>query len=266
MTYEEAKTILSVYRSDLPRDEVPALDEALALSEQDPALRAWFESEQRFDEEFAAALQHIPVPGNLAEDIIEKAASETAGQEDKVVTFPRRRLCLIAVAAAVLLVTGGLVKHLMFPSAITFPAGDFASVTKFRDDMALYAQGPFVLAKKTQDYAEVRAWLDDQGSPTFTSVPGVMAKNESVGCQSFLWGANKVSLICFKTSGDQVMHLFVINLDAFDEPIAAGQLRTVQVRHALETGGWVADEKLYLLVGSKSGVKVGDLLSGAGQA
>ena len=62
MTLEEAKEILSVYRDDLPLNELPEASEALAMLETNDALQRWLEEEQKFDKEITNAFRKIEVP------------------------------------------------------------------------------------------------------------------------------------------------------------------------------------------------------------
>lgn len=272
MTREEAQEILSVFRQDLPHEEVPGVPEALALLEEDSELREWFESEQQFDRQFASALQGIPVPEALVDQILagapEPEANPSAAEEDdgsvvatKVLAFPRRRLWTVA-AAAVVLTAVSLVKYFVFPPPVVFPSGNFASVKKFCDDMAYYANSRFVLGKSTRDYTVARDWLKQRESPSYEETPEVIVDFKGMGCQTFLWGEERVSLVCFKNTDGEIVHLFVVNRDAFEQLPPADELRAVQVRHKLETGGWMADDdRLYLLVGSEPNVRIGEILS-----
>ncbi len=270
MTHQEAKEILAAYRPDVPREEAPEVEDALVLLEEDATLRAWFEAEQRFDEDFASALESIAVPENLLQNIVEQhqaeletdgVEAETEAPDDKVLVFPRRRLWYGAAAAAIVLSALGLVKYFMFPPAVVFPEGNFASVKKFCDDMAIYANSRFVLGESTKDYEVIRTWLADEGSPVYDKTPEMIVNLEGIGCQTFFWGENRVSLVCFRNHEDEIVHLFVVEKDVFDSLVPAEQLRAVQVRHELETGGWMTEEMLYLLVGSDAEVEIGGLLA-----
>lgn len=267
MTQEEAKDILAAYRADLPEEEAPGVSEALVLLREDRELNDWFEEEQRFDEAFSLALAGIDVPTDLYETVLSGAPSaeetgsdESTASKDKVIAFPRRNLFL-AVAAAVVLSAAGLIKYFMFPPPVTFPGSTFATVEEFSDGMAHYANSRFVLSKLTPDFNEAREWLRAKESPVYDEAPANIVEFEGMGCQSFAWGPHRVSLVCFKDATDEIVHLFVVSKDAFEELAPEDQLRAVQVRHELETGGWMGGDNLYLLVGSEPDVSIGDLLA-----
>lgn len=76
MNNEEAKFRLSAYRPGGQDAGDPALDEALALAERDPALRAWFAREQAFDAAVAAKMRTLAPPPGLREAILAGARIE----------------------------------------------------------------------------------------------------------------------------------------------------------------------------------------------
>ena len=66
MTHEEAQNILSLCRPANEQDRKdPLIAEAIALTESDAALRAWFEAEQAADAEISAEFDQIEVPADL---------------------------------------------------------------------------------------------------------------------------------------------------------------------------------------------------------
>ena len=269
MTREEAKHILSVYREDIPVGQAPEVARALALLETDEILRTWLENERRFDEKFASALKEITVPTGLAQHILEKAGDDLsdAQQADvKVISFPRPRLWLAAAAAAVVITAGSLVKYYLYPPAVQFPGSRFASVEEFRSDMAHYANSRFVLGRNTSDFAKARDWLRKRQSPTYDETPAAIVHFKGMGCQSFRWGENRVSLVCFQNDDGEIVHLFVVSKEVFDTLVPADELKAIQVRHHLETGGWMHQGNLYLLVGSEPEVRIGELFALVGEA
>lgn len=262
MTSEEAKEILSAYREDLPLDEAPEVSKALALLDSDDELRRWFKDEQQFDHDLSAALGGIEVPEDLVGTILAGAPSagvpSTEDESSKIVAFPTRRLWM-AAAAAVVLTAAGLVKYFVFPPPVEFPGSQFTSVEEFREDMARYANSRFVLGHMTKDFAEARDWLKGKESPSFDETPQAIVSYEGMGCQSFSWGKNKVSLVCFK-NGEDIVHLFVANKEAFEDLLPADELQSMQVRKKLQTGGWMTEDKVFLLVGSEPDVEIGAVL------
>lgn len=265
MTRVEAQEILSAHRPNCSPEDLPGLVEALALAERDPDLAAWFEREQAFDRRLTGALEAIPVPEGLKDRNLAQSrkALSSSADGDRVVGFPSRRFWVATAAAMVVLSVVGLVKHFYFPPPVEFPAGNFASVMKFCDDMAYYANRPFVLGKRTGDFDEARDWLKDRGSPVFPTTPKAIADLGSLGCQTFFWGEKKVSLVCFRNRADEVVHLFVIDCAVFEKTVSPADLRKVRVLHERQTGGWLSGDHLYLLVGSEAEVQIEEILASA---
>ncbi len=263
MTLEEAKEILSVYRDDLPLNELPEASEALAMLETNDALQRWLEEEQKFDKEITNAFRKIEVPEDLATKILTESPSKAAEAESvksKIITLPTQRLWM-AAAAAVVLTAAGLVKYFAFPPPVEFPVGEFTSVSKFRQDMAFYTTERFVLDHITKDFTEARDWLREHQSPPYDETPGAVMSFEGMGCQTFDWDKHKVSLVCFKNDDDDIVHLFVANKAAFKELMPASELQIMQVEYKLETGGWMTENEVFLFVGSNPDVKISALLA-----
>ncbi len=261
MNPDEAKSILAAYREDIPLDEAPNMQAALAAAQEDPSLAAWFEEEQAFDREFAAALQRVPIPEDLEAKLLQgMPATNHAGEtpNKKVVAFPQKQVWLAVAALFVIAVS--LVKYFAFPPPVEFPGTAFTKVDTFRDHMAHFANQRFVLNHTTKDLSEARDWLRARQSPAYDETPTAIVKFEGMGCKSFDWGGHTVSLVCFKDTNDDIVHLFVINRSALTDLEPATPLEEVLVQQNLETGGWMDDERLYVLVGSEPHVKIGSIL------
>ena len=87
-----------------------------------------------------------------------------------------------------------------------------------------------------------------------------VGSGKGMGCAVVEWGECKVSLICFRTADNQVVHLFVakrcdIDCDDLETLIAAD----VEAR-GLHTAGWADGKSLYLMVGGDPSVQVDQLL------
>lgn len=99
MNTEEAKFILSAYRSGGRDAADPAFAEALAQVERDPDLRAWWERERGLDAAVAARLRLVAPPAGLREAIL--AGGRVSGPARP--TW-RRPPWLAAAAAVVVLI------------------------------------------------------------------------------------------------------------------------------------------------------------------
>lgn len=97
MNNEEAKFILSAYRSGGRDAADPAFAEALAQAERDPELRTWWDRERGLDAAVAARLQEVAPPAGLREAIL--AGGRVSGR----VRHRWRQPGWLAAAAAVAL-------------------------------------------------------------------------------------------------------------------------------------------------------------------
>ena len=252
MSDEEAKDILAAYRSDCPEDAT--MKQALKLAEDSAELAEWFDAEQAFDQQMREALKAIAIPEKLRETLLDTEVAT------KVTPFIQRRPVWLS-AAAVFLIAGMLVKYFVFPPAVQFTGEQFSSVDKFRSDMAFYANSRFVLGELTKDLNKAADWLEERDSPVYDQVPEAIVNYEGMGCQTFAWGPQQVSLVCFKNEHEELVHLFVIErADLEDVATPASPLEELLVEQRLETAGWSDDQHVYMIVGSEPDVKIGEIV------
>ena len=104
MDNQEAKFILSAYRTAGQDANDPRFAEALAQARRDPILEHWFQESAAFDVAMPEKLSVVPVPSDLREGIL-------AGVKVSRVPSWENRLRKWAIAAAVILsaTLGGLI-------------------------------------------------------------------------------------------------------------------------------------------------------------
>ncbi len=73
MDQGEIKRLLQSYRPGTEDADDPAFQEALASLESDPALAAWFRTEQAFDAAMIAIFRDIPVRDAVKDEILQQA-------------------------------------------------------------------------------------------------------------------------------------------------------------------------------------------------
>jgi len=69
----EIKRLLQSYRHGTEDRDDPSFQEALASLESDPALAAWFRTEQAFDAAMIAIFRDIPVRDAVKDEILQQA-------------------------------------------------------------------------------------------------------------------------------------------------------------------------------------------------
>ena len=238
---------------------------ACALVERDTALQAWFEAElselSELDGCICKKLKSVHCPDGAKEEL--KATLATASGQS-----PTRRYFWPALAAAAALVIG------IF---IVFPKGgndndkgdgelehvvaqrSGRTLDSFRGDMVNFVQDKLQLHHKGDDLAELGVWLTAHGAP-MGQLRDSVGSGKGMGCAVVEWGESKVSLICFRTTDDQVVHLFVAKRCAVDCDDLEKMIATDVEARGLHTAGWADGESLYLMVGGDSSVLVDQLL------
>lgn len=73
MDQGEIKRLLRSYRPGTEDRDDPLFQEALASLESDPALAAWFRTEQAFDAAMIATFRDAPVRATIKEEILQQA-------------------------------------------------------------------------------------------------------------------------------------------------------------------------------------------------
>jgi len=212
MDKQEAKLVLQARRPNDPDAPQPAMAEALALAGRDPELKAWWEAQQAFDRKVAAKLEEIPLPADLRATIL-------AGRKIEKIR-PRYLLPYWLAAAALFAILAVLTNFLPHPAASSPAAaitGTLASDDYAAAILPYLRQDDPVLAMTSPDRDEVVAWLKKRNSPT-GGVPASMSALPTLGCQTLSVHGHTVSLICFASAGNGIVHLFIVDRQALSDP------------------------------------------------
>jgi hypothetical protein len=204
MDRQEAKLVLQAHRPNGLDAKHPAFAEALALAENDPELKAWWEAQQVFDRQVAAKLSGVPVPADLRSIIM-------AGRKIELLQSQPSFLPWIAMAAmvAVLCVVGTLKEIALTIGPITQTEYSAAVLPLLHNDAP-------DLAMTSTDHDKIAEWLKAQHAP-MGRLPTGMTSLPTVGCQKFVVHGHMVSLVCFTLAGGGIAHLFVMDEDALSD-------------------------------------------------
>jgi hypothetical protein len=218
---KEAQLILSGLRPGGLEANEPFFAEALSLVETDPELQAWWQAQQEFDRRVAARLQQVPVPNSLRQRCL---------LSPKIVAYYppqwQHRGLLAAAAAVAILCVAGTYWHVT-------SNGDFAnnysaggeSLPVDRDAFTgqalskLGTSGP-LLAKFATNQDDVKEWLKEHKAP-IGQMPSKLAALPPIGCQEYVIGGHTVSLVCFTMADGCVVHMFVVDKGALNNPPAS---------------------------------------------
>ena len=233
MRSDEAKFILSAFR---PRGEDagdPQMTKALAQAGRDPELLRWLDEVREFDLLVASKLEEsTPVPAELRTNIMIGA---------QVCPSARRslRLFLIGTAAALVLLVGSF--GLLLRSVEPLAGWQLAAL----EVIPGLSSGQTPFDEQSNDLRELQDWLEEAKAPNATTLPLGLSRLRAVGCKTFSWNNQLVSIICF--GGEKgFVHLVIINLQG--SPNAP----RLSSPHWIERGGWLtatwnSGEQTYML-------------------
>ena len=234
MRSDEAKFILSAFR---PRGEDagdPQMTRALAQAGRDPELLRWLDEAREFDLFVASKLEEsTPVPAELKTNIMIGA---------QVCESARRsfRSFLIGTAAAVVLLVGSF--GLLLRSVESLAGWQLAAL----EVIPGLSSGQTPFDEQSNDLRELQDWLEEAKAPNATTLPLGLSRLRAVGCKTFSWNNQLVSIICFGGENEGFVHLVIINLQG--SPNAP----RLSSPHWIERGGWLtatwnSGEQTYML-------------------
>ena len=260
MNQQRAKELLSAYLRDSSMDSDSEMQQALTMAESDPELQDWMRLQAEMDPLLGEALSDIPVPKDL-EDKLLRTVREGARRPEQPAPAWRVRTAIAGLAATLLIsvsVFWVLRQNEEIVQAVqtSFSGTSPDDFSHFRDGMAYYINRVyFRLDHLTGDLDSIESWLTDQASPVYEDLPESLTALVPIGCKQLQWQGLDVSLVCFHTSEGKIVHLFLLDRGAAGQNQFAG-IETVAQSNGLETGGWLTESTVYLLVGSDPSVDI----------
>jgi hypothetical protein len=219
MTNEAAKFVLNTYRPNGADAQDSTFRAALDQAASDPDLAAWFKEQRSFDSLVAAKLTEIQPPPNLYSAIL-------AGMETR---SPNRRFTIgpILALAAVVVLSG----IILLPMYMEHQSG-LASIRQFQKANLTMLSAPTwpQLDLVTNDFSRTQDYLAQMKAPSIPHLPGALLNLPTVGCKAFYWNNQQLSLTCFRLPSGELLHVFVIDENAF---------RSVNIEDSFrEMDGW----------------------------
>jgi hypothetical protein len=204
MTNAAAKLVLNTYRPSGADAQDPTFRAALDQAARDPDLAAWFKEQRSFDSLVAAKLTEIMPPLNLYSAIL-------AGMETRP---PARRFAMgpIFALAAVVVLSGVIVLPMyMEHNSRT------AMIEEFQKANLTMLSSPSLpqLDLVTNDFSRTQEYLAKMNAPCVPQLPGALLGLPTVGCKAFTWNNQQLSLTCFRLPSGELLHVFVIEENAF---------------------------------------------------
>ena len=237
MTNEEAKFILSAYRSNGQDASDPVMAEALEQASRDPELAAWFRNERAVDTIISKALQEVTVPSELKATILAGHRMMAPARKSK---RPWKTLLRLA---AIMVVFVGALAFILQPS----PSED--RIGQYRAEMThLLATKAAPLDFHGRSLSDIRRWLAGAGVEDSFKISHTLSSQPTMGCQILEWNGAQVTLICFDTRDGQLAHLLVIDRAVFPQLEDLPSTEVVQ-EEGWTTATWTAEGRLYVLAG-----------------
>jgi hypothetical protein len=230
MTSEEAKLVLCAYR---PGDSNYIIERALKQASRDPELAAWLAEQIAFDRQMTESLTSPQVPSHLRQAILQE-------HQSRKIYFLRRPVFAWGMAAALIL--GGA----LFIMLHQRPSN---SIEHFR---AAMIQELWTIDNRARfrswDIAEVRKWLEAQGSTADFSLPSTLDELRVRDARVVNWSDQKVTSLCLIGHGRH-LHVFVVPTAALASS-SLGAAPEFELCHGLNTLAWTDGPNTYLLSGA----------------
>ncbi len=236
MTLPEAKQLLLEWRPGRTPEDAARLREALDLEQRDPELKVWLERHRAVQERITASLRSMPVPADLRESILRRAA-------ERAVVRPRiwwQHPAAWSAAAA-----------LIFFIGLTFwpkPEAAQATLEVFRSRMVGAVLRQYTMDIVTNDMREVRSFLASRQAPADYVLPEKLGRLSVSGGGVLSWQGGKVSMVCLESLQRDTLFLFVVDAKSFTSDVTVA--RDFADVNRLATVTWTERGRTYVLAGN----------------
>ncbi len=235
MDNREARFILSAYRPGGQDAADPQFYEALAQARRDPLLERWFNDSVAFDRTVTEKLSAVEVPAGLRESIL--AGGKVSRPSPWTKPFVRWAIAAALVLAAI---AGSLVlREAAKPRLAAWQTNALSQVSAL-------VEGESKFDAQSHNAGSLVAWLHANRASAAQKLPQNLERLESLGCKTFFWQGQPVSVICFQRTDGGLIHLVMTNASApFNQ---AGKSETKFVRQGnWATATWRDGTTVYML-------------------
>src|SRR6266487_4837810 len=235
MDNREAKFVLNAYRPGGQDASDPRFADALEQARRDPVLEHWFNESIEFDTAMTGKLCAIAVPPDLRENIL--AGAKVSRPLRWFKPFVNWAIAAALISMAIL---GSLIWQETRPRHLAGWQNEALGVISslVRQESSFDAQ--------SHDAGELLAWLRANHAPAAEKLPDNLAKLSSLGCKTFLWNGNPVSVICFTRPDGRLIHLVTITVSAASERAIKPEANLIQQGH-WATATWREGDRVYML-------------------
>lgn len=235
MTHEEAKFLLRAYRPNGQDAHLPEFAKALELVDQDPDLKAWFETELAFDQAVVAKVSQEKVPDDLLASIL--VSNKVTRPHNSAWSWGSLKWAAALVLLGAILFT-----------ALKGLGNDH--LERYRNDIMAHLKVPgHHFDYISHDFSELKSWMDTQDTPNMNieSIQHLTAL-PTHGCKIMDWEGQKVTLICFQLPDLRTVHLFVFHEMKMADPKGLEE-PVWQEDGGWTTVGWTTGADLFMLAG-----------------
>jgi hypothetical protein len=201
---QEAKFILSAYRTG--GEDATTGEFALALEQvaRDPDLATWFSRQRSFDAAISDALCSVLVPRDLRANIL-------AGAKISRRHFWPSRSALLAAAASLMLLAGIASFWTRQPHLDRWQSDALAVLSSF-------SSGQPTFDHEGTDSRDLQRWLEAHNAPGAETIPVALQTLPTLGCKTISSGGKTVSIMCFRMQDGQLVHLVVSDMSHLSRP------------------------------------------------
>ncbi|MFI5336717.1 MAG: hypothetical protein ACHQ5A_08030 [Opitutales bacterium] len=233
MKNEEAKFILSAYRSGGADAGDATFGAALAQARSDPMLGAWFEFEQKFDRLMTAKLGAVTPPAGLREAIL--TGARVSSVPPSVRPWWQQTLWMASAAGLALLLTVGSL--LLWPArADARELARFAMLDTAEKGMQHHGSG--------DDNAALQAALQNPASHLRNGVSVDFARLSATGCRTLQFAGHDVLEVCFQRNGTW-FHCYIVRRADFSHATADPEFCT---EGHVCCASWTSAEHIFIVV------------------
>jgi anti-sigma factor RsiW len=211
MDNQKAKFVLSSYQPALGPQGDEEMRQALEQTERDAELKEWLERQSAFDAEISRALNSVPVPEGLREEIL------SGGRVTRSVPWWRKpAVGAVAIAAVLTLLTvlGAMIYESSREDGVAGvePVADDHAMADWQIQALETLNQGFELdwvpadPGKTGSLSAVREYLRQRQLPVPERVLANLDDAQIIGCMGYN-GEHRMSQVCFYTKDNQVVHV-----------------------------------------------------------
>ncbi len=213
MTNEEAKFMLSGYRSNGADAKNETFAEALAQAERDPLLRNWFEREQEFDAIIAPKMGQVSAPSGLRESIL-------AGTKLSLIEKTTRKVRVWWANPWSIMLGAAAAFALVFTTVYRTANHQVAQLPGFEPVLKIAMadfSGTHSKGTHAHELGEFGQWITNGSSKLGADImPVNLAELRELGCRTIDVAGHEIFEICFQRESGWY-HVYIAPRDVFSD-------------------------------------------------